>query len=184
MSSGAVRRQDLAMPEEELDGFLERGRVVHVGTVGVDGGPYVMPTLYVYADRELLLHTTSAPGYFRRNVEAGTRVSFDVMEEGAIYPYGRFACYTSISYASVVGFGAIRIEPAPAEKALLFDRFMAKYADANWQRPQGFYPRLGELTVYRIAVERLTGKRRALPSADEQWPARDNSKTPDAVAPR
>ena len=183
MSSGSVRRQDLAMPEEELDGFLERGRVVHVGTVGVDGDPYVMPTLYVYAGRELLLHTTRAMGHFRRNVEAGTRVSFDVVEDGAVYAYGRFACDTSISYASVVGFGAIRVEPDPAEKARFFDRFMAKYADADWQRPQGFYPRLGELTVYRIAVERLTGKRRSLPAAEEQWPARDNSKTPDAVPP-
>ena len=37
--------------------------------------------------------------------------------------------------------------------------------------------------VYAIAVERMTGKETPLPAVSQQWPARDNTKSPDAVAP-
>jgi hypothetical protein len=53
---------------------------------------------------------------------------------------------------------------------------MAKYAD----RPKSFYPRLDEVTVYAIAVERITGKHCPLPPVSEQWPALDRTKSPNA----
>jgi hypothetical protein len=57
---------------------------------------------------------------------------------------------------------------------------MAKYAKKDWERPKGFYPRIDQITLYAIAVERLTGKETPLPAAAERWPAADHTKTPNA----
>jgi hypothetical protein len=51
-------------------------------------------------------------------------------------------------------------------------------------RPQSFYPRLNEVTVYALTVERITGKHCPLPDISEQWPALDRTKTPNANAPQ
>jgi hypothetical protein len=57
---------------------------------------------------------------------------------------------------------------------------MAKYADPSWGRPEGFYPRLEQVTVYAIRIERMTGKETPLPAAGDRWPASDRTKSPDA----
>ena len=36
------------------------------------------------------------------------------------------------------------------------------------------------ITVYAIAIERVTGKQTALPAAADQWPGKDNTKSPEA----
>ena len=57
---------------------------------------------------------------------------------------------------------------------------MAKYGKPDSMRPKGFFPRIEAITVYAIAVERMTGKEMALPVLSEQWPAKDRTKTPNA----
>jgi nitroimidazol reductase NimA-like FMN-containing flavoprotein (pyridoxamine 5'-phosphate oxidase superfamily) len=181
MSRGVVRRQDKAMGEAEIEDLLARARLAHFATVGPNGDPYVVPNLFVWAERKVFLHTTRAAGHFRANVELCARVSFDIAEIGEIFPYGEFECDTSASYASLVGFGSIAIVAANEEKARFFDRFLAKYADPGWARPKGFYPRLDEVCVYAITPERITGKKGPLPAKAEQWPARNLTKSPGAV---
>jgi uncharacterized protein len=56
---------------------------------------------------------------------------------------------------------------------------MAKYGKSETQRPKGFFPRIDVITVYAIAVERMTGREMALPPLSEQ-PAKDRTKTPNA----
>ena len=58
---------------------------------------------------------------------------------------------------------------------------MAKYGKPETQRPKGFFPRIDVITVYAVAVERMTGKQQALPPLSEQWPAKDRTKTPNAL---
>ena len=183
MSQGVVRRQDKAMSDAEAEELLTRAALAHFGTIGADGAPYVVPNLFVYAAGEIQLHTTAA-GHFRRNVETNPRICVETAEMGQVFPYGRFECDTSTSYASVVAVGTVRIENDAAEKARFFDRFLAKYADPGWARPKSFYPRLDDVTVYRITLERITGKKGPLLPRGEQWPARDRSKSPGAVPPR
>jgi uncharacterized protein len=182
MSQGIVRRADKEMSEAEAQDFLRRAPVAHFATVGAGGEPYVVPNLFVYAEGTIFLHTALA-GHFRDNVERDPRVAFEAAEMGEVYPYGAFTCDTSVSYASIVGFGAIRILPEPAEKARFFDRFLEKYADPAWNHPKSFYPRLDQVTVYAIRPERITGKRTPLPPLAERWPAKNRTKSPGAKAP-
>ena len=108
------------------------------------------------------------------------RVCFEVDEPGEVFAYGRFECDTSIEYRSVMAFGRIRVVEDRAAKAAFFDALMARYGDPGWERPAGFYPRIDQITVYAIAIERLTGKETPLPAPAERWPSADHTKTPHA----
>jgi len=61
---------------------------------------------------------------------------------------------------------------------------MAKYGTPDRDRPKGFFPRIDEVTVYAIAIDRITGKELALPAVSERWPALDRTKSPDAHPPK
>ena len=143
-----------------------------------------MPLLYIWQDGEIWVHNTSARGHLRTNVEHEARVCFEVDEPGEVFAYGRFECDTSVAYRSVVAFGRIRIVEERGQKEAFFDALMAKYGDPAWARAPGFFPRLDQVTVYAIAVERMTGKETPLPARRDRWPAADRTKTPDAVAPQ
>lgn len=173
-----VRRKDKLMSDEDARAFLENGHTGRLATVGPEGWPYVTPLLYVTIDEDVWVHNTRAVGHLRRNIEHEPRVCFEVDEPGEVFPYGRFECDTSLAYRSVVVFGRVRVVEDADDKARFCDALMAKYGDASWERPVGVYPRMDQITVYAIAVERLTGKETPLPVPGARWPAADNTKSP------
>ena len=61
---------------------------------------------------------------------------------------------------------------------------MKKYGPDTGGRPKSFYPRLHHIEVFALTVEALTGKQTPLPAVSQQWPALDQTRTPDAVPPR
>ncbi|SKA15821.1 Pyridoxamine 5'-phosphate oxidase [Enhydrobacter aerosaccus] len=178
-----VRRADRLMADEQARDFMLHGRTGRLATVSADGSPYCIPLLYVCLDGEILVHNTAARGHLRLNVDREPRVCFEVDEAGEVFDYGRFECDVSIAHRSVIAFGLIRIIEDRSVKQHFCDALMAKYHGRDVGRPKGFYPRLDDITVYAITIERLTGKETPLPARSEQWPARDNTKTPDVRAP-
>jgi nitroimidazol reductase NimA-like FMN-containing flavoprotein (pyridoxamine 5'-phosphate oxidase superfamily) len=175
-----LRRSELAMDAAAAAEFVAQGFAGRLATIGADGYPYCVPLLYVWLDGQIYLHGTSASGHLRRNIDHAHKVCFEIDEPGAVYAYGRFECDTTLSYRSVILFGTVRIIEDVTLKQRFCDALMAKYAAAEWQRPKSFYPRLGGITVYAVAIERVTGKAIALPGIAEQWPAKDRTKTPAA----
>ena len=153
-----VRRKDKLMPDAAAEEFLARAFCGRIATIGPDGWPYCVPLLYVWADGEVLVHNPAARGHFRANVEHEQRVCFEVDEPGEIFDYGRFECDTSVAYRSVIVFGTIRIVEDAAARQRFFDALLAKYGKPNSGRPKGFYPRLDQITLYAITIERMTGK--------------------------
>jgi nitroimidazol reductase NimA-like FMN-containing flavoprotein (pyridoxamine 5'-phosphate oxidase superfamily) len=179
-----VRRTDKLMPEARMAELLSTSYCGRLGTVGPDGMPYVCPLLYVWMHGQVWLHNTSARGHLQDNVRHEPRVCFEIDTPGTVFPYGRFQCDTSVAYQSVLVFGRISIIGDRALKAAFFDALMSKYFSDDPARPKGYYPRLDEVTVYALAVERMTGKETLLPAREEQWPAADRTKSPDARPPR
>jgi hypothetical protein len=57
---------------------------------------------------------------------------------------------------------------------------VSRRPDPQRTRPQGFFPRLDQVTVYAMTIERMTGKKTVLPALEEQWPAVDRTKSPNA----
>jgi len=180
MSSPQLRRADRAMPEHRVREMLARGFSGQLATVGEDGYPYCIPLLYVWMDGEVYVHTSSARGHFRANVEHEQRICFGIDAPDQVFDYGRFECDSGLAYQSVILFGKIRIVEERAAKQRFCEALMAKYGKADTTRPKAFFPRIDAITVYAIAIERMTGKEMALPPLSEQWPAKDRTKTPNA----
>jgi uncharacterized protein len=189
MSQGPVmRRTDKAMSDEHARELLARGFAGRLATVGPDGWPYAVPLLYVLMGDELWVHNTAAPGHLRANVEHESRVCFEVDDQGEVFAYGRFECDSSVAYRSVIVFGRIRVIDDRAKKHGFCEALLAKYHRPEWEqpeasRPRGFFPRLDMITVYAIAIDRVTGKETPLPLAAERWPAKDMTKSPNAKPP-
>ena len=180
MSSPQLRRADRMMSEPRVLEMLARGFSGRVATIGEDGYPYCVPLLYLWMDGEIYLHTGSASGHFRANVEHEPRVCFEIDEPDEVFDYGRFECDSGLAYQSVILFGKIRIVADRAAKQRFCEALMVKYGKPDTDRPKGFFPRLVAITVYAISIERMTGKEMALPALSEQWPAKDRTKTPNA----
>src|SRR5262249_8864095 len=168
-----LRRADKLMSVERTMELLRRGFCARLATVGADGYPYCVPLLYVWMDDQLFVHGTSARGHLRQTVEHDARVCFEVDEPGEVFPYGRFECDSSIAYQSAIVFGRIRVVGDHETKQRFFAELMTKYARADWRRPKDFFPRIGEITLYAISIERITGKETPLPDVSQQWPALD-----------
>jgi hypothetical protein len=141
-----------------------------------------VPLLYVCMDGEVFVHNTRARGHLRENVDREPRVCFEVDEAGEVFAYGRFECDSTVAYRSVIIFGRIRVVEDLPTKRRFCDGLMAKYAKKDWERPKGFYPRIDQITVYAISVERMSGKETPLPGVSERWPAADHTKSPNARA--
>src|SRR5436305_2398330 len=162
--------------------LLARAYAGRLATLGSDGWPYVVPLLHVFSGDEIGVHNTAAIGHLRANVERDPRACFEVDEPVKVFDYGRFECDTGLAYRSAIAYGRIRIVDDRAAKSRFFDALMAKYGTGA-DRPKSFYPRLDEVTVYAMTVERITGKHCPLPQVRDQWPACDRTKSPDAMTP-
>jgi nitroimidazol reductase NimA-like FMN-containing flavoprotein (pyridoxamine 5'-phosphate oxidase superfamily) len=175
-----MRRQDRVLPEAEARDLIARAYSGRIGTVDADGWPYVVPLLHVFSGDVIRVHNTAVRGHFRLNVERDARACFEVDEPVKVFDYGRFECDSGLAYRSAIAYGRIRIIEERAAKIRFFDELLAKYGTGVPGRPKSFYPRLDQVTVYELAVERITGKHCPLPAVSEQWPAVDRTKTPNA----
>jgi nitroimidazol reductase NimA-like FMN-containing flavoprotein (pyridoxamine 5'-phosphate oxidase superfamily) len=180
MSSPQLRRADRVMSNERAWEMLGSAFCARLATISEDGSPYCIPLLHILMDGEVYVHTCSARGHFRANVEREPRVCFELDEPDEVFDYGRFECDSGLAYRSVILFGKIRIIEDKAAKQRFCEALMAKYGKPDTGRPKGFFPRIDIISVYAISVERMTGKEMALPALSEQWPAKDRTKTPNA----
>jgi nitroimidazol reductase NimA-like FMN-containing flavoprotein (pyridoxamine 5'-phosphate oxidase superfamily) len=183
MSAPQLRRTDRVMPDDRMQRMLATGFCGRLATVGADGAPYCVPLLYVWDDAAIFLHNSHARGHLRTNVDHEPRVCFEIDAPGEVFDYGRFECDSSVAYRSVIVFGRIRIVTDSNAKQRFCEALMAKYGKPGGNRPKSFFPRLDQITVYAIAVERMTGKELALPDVSQQWPAVDMTKSPNARVP-
>src|SRR5215813_7945202 len=87
MSSLTMRRADRAMTQDQARQMLVAAYSGRLATVSVDGSPYCVPLLYICMDRKLYLHTTSAGGHLRVNVERDARVCFEIDEPNGVFDY-------------------------------------------------------------------------------------------------
>src|ERR1700680_5181705 len=157
MSSPQIRRADRAMSDERMLETLAQGDSGRLATVSEDGFPYCIPLLYLWIDGEVYLHTTSAGGHLRANVQREPRVCFEIDEQEGVFDYGRFECDSGLAYRSVCLFGRIRIVDDRAVKQRFCEALMAKYGKPETKRPRGFFPRIDATPLSAIPVGRLRG---------------------------
>jgi uncharacterized protein len=183
-SPPGLRRVDRLMSEDQAREFLQKGFCGRLATISEDGSPYCVPFLYVWMNNRLLFHNTIARGHLRENVDHEPRVCFAVDEPEKVFDYGRFECDTGLAYRSVIVFGTVEVISDLGVQQQFFQALLEKYGTPDRDRPKGFFPRIDEVTVYAITIERMTGKELALPQVSQQWPALDRTKSPEALPPQ
>ena len=94
---------------------------------------------------------------------------FEIDAPDEVFAYGRYECDTGLAYESVIAFGTLRLVTDSEEKTRFCLQLMRKYADVSWDRPKDFFPRLGEIDVYAMTLERVTGKHQPLPASSQRW---------------
>ncbi|ANW00146.1 pyridoxamine 5'-phosphate oxidase family protein [Bradyrhizobium icense] len=180
MSTPTLRRAERLMDGERAVAFVKSAHTGRLATVSEDGYPYCIPLLFVWMDEALYLHGTNAVGHLRQNINHSAKACFELDETGEVFDYGRFECDSGIAYRSVLIFGKIELVSDLDKKQAFCEALMAKYGKPDTTRPKNLFPRIDWISVYRLDVERISGKEQMLPPLQEQWPAQDRTKTPDA----
>ena len=155
---GQIHRKKRLMSDADTREFLRGQKVAHVGTVDVDGWPYVVPLIYIYQGQEqLYLHTGSHHGHFLQNIQRNPRVCVEVGAMGPVHRGHPFACNSALVFTSVIAFGPVRILDDRDKKSWFFDQVLAKYGEPGWMFEPG-YPLLDRIILYEQQVEIVTGK--------------------------
>lgn len=158
---GRMYRVKRQMPDAEVREFLRRQKTAHVGTVDVNGWPYVVPLVYIYESGDkLYLHTGDHQGHFLTNVQKNPRICVEVAEIGPLHRGKPYACNSALVYTSVIVFGAVRILHGPESremKSWFLDRLLAKHGDPSWTFEPG-YPLIDRIILYEQQMEVITGK--------------------------
>lgn len=153
---------------DELRGIVEACRTVRIGAA--DGeGIFIVPMSFGYewdagAGAPRLTLWLHSAGEGRKAAAFGTRGTEGVTvavemdcEDGVIT--GGYSCSYSFAYRSIMGSGTVRPVSEPAEKlrglSLIMDH-MAPGAPASFSDEA-----VERVSVWRVDVEELTGKRRA-----------------------
>jgi uncharacterized protein len=130
---------------DALRDILDRGLVAHVGFVGEDGAPYVIPVAYARAGNRMLFHGSTASRTFRA-LGAGTPACATVtIIEGIVL--ARSAFESSMNYGSVMVLGRCEVVEGEAKLAAL-ERISEHVAPGRWAelRP----PKPQELKATRV----------------------------------
>jgi len=146
-----LRKQDRAMTEDEIWGFLREARIARVATTGPDGWPYVVPFHYAVRGTSVVIHCAS-DGHFLRNVQSNPKVCFEVDEALGLIKADR-PCDWSEEYRSVVAFGEARILRDQGERQEALSLLVARYGG----EPVSL--ELSGVEVVEIELKVVTGKK-------------------------
>jgi nitroimidazol reductase NimA-like FMN-containing flavoprotein (pyridoxamine 5'-phosphate oxidase superfamily) len=162
-----VRRQDREVTDEGwIRDLLRRAPFGVLATVA-DGWPFANTNIFFFDDsrRALYLHTAKS-GRTRANVEGDGRVCFTVSEMGRLLP-APVALSFSVEYRGVVVFGHARVVDDPDEARRALQALLDKYAP-HLRPGRDYRPitdeELDRTTVYRVDVERWSGKQKQAPA--------------------
>jgi uncharacterized protein len=162
-----VRRHDREVTDEAwIRDLLRRAPFGVLATVA-DGWPFVNTNVFAFdeARRAIYLHTAKT-GRTRANVEGDGRVCFTVSEMGRLLP-APVALNFSVEYRGVVVFGHASVVSDSDEARRALQALLEKYAP-HLRPGRDYRPitdeELDRTTVYRVDVERWSGKQKQAPA--------------------
>lgn len=169
------RRPKNARDDEWIRAVLARAQIGHIATRW-DEQPFINPSTFWYnpALHEIVFHS-NVVGRVRANSERHDRVCFEASEFGTLLP-SNVALEFSIQYNSVIAFGALHVIDDPAHQRAALYGLIGKYFP-HMTAGQEYRPitdkELARTSVYRIAIERWSGKQNWKDRAEQsdEWPA-------------
>lgn len=160
-----IRRRDRAVTEDAwLRAFLTHAPVGILAT-SLEAQPLINSNLFVYDEvADVIYVHTARTGGTRDAIDRNPRVCFHVMEMGRVLPADR-ALEFSVEYAGVTVFGSASVVEDSAEAKAALQKLLDKYAP-HLKPERDYEPTtdadLKRTAVYRVEVERWSGKRKAV----------------------
>jgi len=158
-----MRRKDREITDlTEIEGILQRARIVHLGLV--DGNaPYVVPMHYGYtlSDGKLTLYLHSAREGRKLDVlRANPNAFVEIDTDEALISGGENPCKYGASFASVMGRGRAVIVEDADEKLFALDVLMRTQTGRHFPMTAQMAQ---NVAVIRVDVDDFTAKRRPKP---------------------
>jgi nitroimidazol reductase NimA-like FMN-containing flavoprotein (pyridoxamine 5'-phosphate oxidase superfamily) len=144
------------MSERDAYQFLAQKTEGRLATCNQAGQPYITPLNYLYRDGKLYFHS-KLTGRKLDNLAENSRVCFEVSETEKIVVSNDRPCACSTRYSSVLAFGATRVVSDPAEKTVLLNLLVGKYAGGKTFQPIEERHSAG-CAVVEILIEEISGK--------------------------
>jgi nitroimidazol reductase NimA-like FMN-containing flavoprotein (pyridoxamine 5'-phosphate oxidase superfamily) len=158
-----VRRTDRAVEDDAwISALLRRSPMAQLATVH-EGQPFINSNLFVYdASQHAVYMHTAGGGRTRSNVDSDERVCLSVSAMGRLLPADD-AFSMSVEYDGVAIFGRAHVIDDAAEKEYGLQLLVSKYfphltPGADYRTPDA--RELGLTSVYRIEIDRWSGKRK------------------------
>jgi uncharacterized protein len=149
-----MRRNDREIKDRaEIETVLEEATVCRIGLAD-NGGPYIVPLSFGYEDGSVYLHSAHE-GKKISLLKKDPRCCFEVDVCDKV-TRGDKPCYWGMRYRSVIGYGRAVFLEDPGEKRHGLSCIMRHYGGGT---PEFSESDLAPVTVIRIAVESMTGKK-------------------------
>ncbi len=153
-----------------MEDIIRRCEVCFVGMTDLEGNPYVIPMNFGYEEGTLYLH--SGPDGGKLEMLGRNDHVCAVFCEGheLVYQSERMACSYSMRSESVQCRGRVTFVEDMEEKRRALDVIMRHYTDNACGYSE---PAVRNVKVWRVAVERMTGKAFGLrPAEADAYPGR------------
>lgn len=152
---GQLRLQKYAMDAQTTQETLKQGWAGRLGTVSVDGYPYVVPVHYIYYADKIYFHCARA-GHKLENIKNEQRVCFEI-DEAIRTEDNPDPCEATTIYKSVIAFGKAKIVEDEATRVVVLKEIVHKYLPAHQNIT--FAPKaLAATAIVEIAIDQMTGK--------------------------
>jgi hypothetical protein len=149
------------MSEDEARAFLA-GRIEgRLATCNQAGEPYITPLNYVVHENKIYLHS-KLTGRKLDNLAENPRVCFEVSETVKNTVSCDAPCACATRYTSVLVFGAARVLSDNAEKTIVLNRLVARFAAGKAFQPVE-EKHAASCAVIEIAIGTISGKRNVDP---------------------
>lgn len=149
-------RTSFILDREEIDKIINERQICFVGFVDEDGGPYVIPMNFGYAEGKIILHS-DPNGKHVALLEKDNRVcvTFCTENNRIFFQHKDVACSYSIESKSVLVKGKIEFVEDMNEKDRLMKLFMKHYTDREFKISE---PAIRNVKIWLLEPEKITGK--------------------------
>jgi nitroimidazol reductase NimA-like FMN-containing flavoprotein (pyridoxamine 5'-phosphate oxidase superfamily) len=159
---GAVRRKDRAITDRaEIDAILHEGKVLHLAMSHHDR-PFLVPLFYAYDGEAIYFHSASQ-GTKIAILKENPQVCFEVSLNHGVIPDAK-ACDFEARHRTAIGMGRAVFIDDPAEKTRALDAIVSRFTEKKFAYPE---PSLAQVTVIRIEIESIKGKKHGAPDEGE-----------------
>ena len=152
-----MRRTDREITDRgTIDQIITAAGVCRLGLSNRDQ-PYIVPVSFGYDGKAIYFHT-ALEGMKIDYINTNARVCFEMEQDVRLVGNEEVACKWGQLYSSVIGFGTVREITDPPGRLAAMNQVMQHYSGKHWEFDPATF---AQVRLWRISIDKLTGKRRA-----------------------